>query len=56
MGTLEQLYALVAMLQATGVRPVVDSVHSFDDDAGVRAAFERLASGAAFGKVVLERA
>lgn len=55
MGTLEQLHALVATLQTTGVRPVVDSVHSFDDDAGVRAAFERLASGAAFGKVVLER-
>ncbi|MGC0274165.1 zinc-binding dehydrogenase [Pseudactinotalea sp. Z1739] len=54
MGTLEQLHGLLAMLQATGVRPVVDSVHRFDEE-GVRAAFARLDSGAAFGKVVLSR-
>lgn len=55
MGTLEQLQNLIAMLEATGLRPLVDSVHDFDDDHGVAAAFERLDSGQAFGKVVLER-
>lgn len=56
MGTLEQLHAVTAAMVSAGLDPVVDSVHSFDTDDGVRAAFERLASGEAFGKVVLERA
>lgn len=52
MGTLAQLRDLIGMIAATGVRPVIDSVHPFTDDS-VRAAFTRLDSGHAFGKVVL---
>ena len=52
MGTLAELEALVAMLAATGVRPVIDSVHDMEDGG---AAFARLASGESFGKVVLTR-
>lgn len=55
MGTLEQMHDLLAMLAATGSAPVIDSVHEFTE-AGVRAAFERLATGQAFGKVVLSMA
>jgi NADPH:quinone reductase-like Zn-dependent oxidoreductase len=59
MGTLAELAAVRDAMVAAGIRPVIDSVHDFtDDDAGstaVRTAFERLASGAAFGKVVLTR-
>ncbi len=55
MGTLEQLNRLLAMLQATGIEPVIDSVHDFDDDESVTSAFSRLESGEAFGKVVLQR-
>jgi NADPH:quinone reductase-like Zn-dependent oxidoreductase len=50
MGTLGELTALVAMLATTGVRPVIDGVYDMDD---APAAFARLASGEAFGKVVL---
>lgn len=53
MGTAAQLRDLLGMLRATGVRPVVDSVHDFEESS-VRAAFERLASGESFGKVVLD--
>jgi NADPH:quinone reductase-like Zn-dependent oxidoreductase len=52
MGTLGELTALVAMLATTGVRPVIDGVYDMDD---APAAFARLASGEAFGKVVLTR-
>ncbi|CAM3572891.1 zinc-binding dehydrogenase [Occultella aeris] len=59
MGTLAELAAVRDAMVAAGIRPVLDSVHDFtDDDAGttaVRTAFSRLASGAAFGKVVLTR-
>ncbi|MBK5249178.1 MAG: zinc-binding dehydrogenase [Actinomycetales bacterium] len=55
MGTLEQLQWLRDQLLATGVRPLIDSEHSLDDDDGVTSAFERLASGEAFGKIVLTR-
>jgi NADPH:quinone reductase-like Zn-dependent oxidoreductase len=49
MGSLEELKALVRLCEATGVRPVVDSVLPL---AGARAGFERMAEGEAFGKVV----
>lgn len=55
MGTRAQLQDLLGLLAATGRLPVIDSRYDFDDDAGVHAAFERLAGGEAFGKVVLTR-
>lgn len=55
MGTLAQLHEVTAMLLTTGVRPVIDSHFGLADDDGVRSAFSRLASGEAFGKVVLTR-
>jgi NADPH:quinone reductase-like Zn-dependent oxidoreductase len=50
MGTLAELEALAEMCVTTGVRPLVDSTCDLRD---ARQAFERLASGDAFGKVVL---
>jgi NADPH:quinone reductase-like Zn-dependent oxidoreductase len=50
MGTPDELAALLDLV-AGGLRPVVDSEFGFSE---VRAAFERLASGDAFGKVVLD--
>lgn len=50
MGTPAELAALLELL-AQGVRPVVDEVIAFTD---VRRAFEKLASGAVFGKIVLD--
>ena len=55
MGTLAQLHEVISMLVATGVRPVIDSSFDLSTDDGVRSAFSRLASGEAFGKVVLTR-
>ncbi|MEV0104871.1 zinc-binding dehydrogenase [Nocardia sp. NPDC050799] len=49
-GRVEELEALVAFCRDRGIRPHIDSVHSFDD---ARAAFTRLESGSAFGKVVV---
>lgn len=49
-GSREDLESLGRALAAQGVRPVVDRVFSFDD---ARAAYEYLASGAQFGKVVI---
>ncbi|NGY04003.1 NAD(P)-dependent alcohol dehydrogenase [Solimonas terrae] len=43
--------ALLAFMESHGLRPVIDSRHSFDKP---RTAYERLASGEAFGKVVIE--
>ncbi|GAB7043706.1 zinc-binding dehydrogenase [Catenuloplanes niger JCM 9533] len=51
MGTPDELAALLDFCAETGVRPVVDSVFGFGE-AG--AAFARLASGEAFGKIVLD--
>jgi NADPH:quinone reductase-like Zn-dependent oxidoreductase len=48
--TLAELRSLVQMLVATGVRPVVDETYDLRD--GVRA-YERLAEGTVFGKLVL---
>ena len=50
MGTLTELRSLLAMCEATGVRPLVDEVIPLSD---ARRAFERLASGDLFGKLVL---
>jgi NADPH:quinone reductase-like Zn-dependent oxidoreductase len=50
MGTRGELVALLRLLDATGVRPVVDSVRPLAD---AREAFARLASGETFGKLVL---
>lgn len=51
MGTRTELARVQALLVATGTRPVLDSVRPVGQ---ARAAFERLLSGEAFGKVVLE--
>jgi NADPH:quinone reductase-like Zn-dependent oxidoreductase len=51
MGTRDELAALLALCVKRDIRPVVDSVYGFSE---VRAAFERLASGDVFGKVVLD--
>jgi NADPH:quinone reductase-like Zn-dependent oxidoreductase len=50
MGTLGELTALVDFCLANEVRPLVDSTFDLRD---ARGAFERLASGEAFGKIVL---
>ncbi len=51
MGTRDEFASLLSLMTEQDIRPVVDSVHSFRD---ARAAFERLLSGHAFGKVVLD--
>lgn len=51
MGTREELAALVDLAAGGRVRPVVDSTYGFSE---VREAFTRLASGAVFGKVVVD--
>jgi D-arabinose 1-dehydrogenase-like Zn-dependent alcohol dehydrogenase len=51
MGTAEELKALLRLLADRGVRPIIDSEYGFSD---VRGAFERLASGDVFGKVVVD--
>jgi NADPH:quinone reductase-like Zn-dependent oxidoreductase len=51
MGTRDELAALLALCAGRGIRPVVDSVYGFSE---VRQAFERLASGDVFGKIVLD--
>ena len=50
MGSRAELVALLRMLEATGVRPLVDSVRPL---AEAREAFERLQAGESFGKLVL---
>src|SRR4051794_29693662 len=49
MGTRDELRGLMALLVATGVRPVIDSVHALAD---ARDGFARMAGEAVFGKVV----
>jgi len=51
MGTRRELLELQHFLVATGVRPLIDSTYVL---AEAREAFERLASGEAFGKVIVE--
>jgi NADPH:quinone reductase-like Zn-dependent oxidoreductase len=50
MGTREELVRLLGLLDATGVRPVIDDVLPLSE---ARGAFERLADGDVFGKIVL---
>jgi NADPH:quinone reductase-like Zn-dependent oxidoreductase len=50
MGTVGELRRLLAMVEATGIRPVIDSTVSLAD---ARAGFERIESGELFGKVVV---
>jgi NADPH:quinone reductase-like Zn-dependent oxidoreductase len=51
MGNDAEFDAIVGELRAGRARPIVDSVHNLEDG---RAAYERLQSGAQFGKVVVE--
>ena len=51
MGTRDELEQLVALLVASGARPVIDEVLPLADAAR---AFERMAAGDLFGKLVLE--
>ena len=51
MGTRDELAALISLVTERGIRPVIDSVYGFSE---ARRGFERLASGEAFGKVVLD--
>jgi NADPH:quinone reductase-like Zn-dependent oxidoreductase len=50
MGTRDELADLVAFLDRTGVRPIIDDVRPLAD---ARASFERLAEGDVFGKLAL---
>ena len=50
MGTIEELAELAALCAREGIEPLVDSTYELAD---ARSAFERLASGEAFGKLVL---
>jgi len=50
MGTLGELAELASLLARDGIHPLVDSTFALGD---ARSAFERLASGEAFGKIVL---
>ena len=50
MGTLGELTALLALLESTGVRPLVENAYPLADAAS---AFARLASGDVVGKLVL---
>ncbi|KAA1428822.1 zinc-binding dehydrogenase [Nocardioides antri] len=52
MGTRDELASLVTMLDATGVRPVIDRTVAMED---ARDGFAAMASGDIFGKVVLTR-
>jgi NADPH:quinone reductase-like Zn-dependent oxidoreductase len=50
MGTRDELVELTRLLDERGIHPLVDSTYDLRD---ARAAFQRLASGESFGKVVL---
>jgi NADPH:quinone reductase-like Zn-dependent oxidoreductase len=50
MGTLDELKRLVQLCTSSGLRPVIEAVHPLQD---VRSAFERLAGGDVFGKLVV---
>ena len=51
MGTRDELAAVAALMASRGIKPVIDSVYPFGQAAH---AFARLASGDAFGKIVLD--
>jgi NADPH:quinone reductase-like Zn-dependent oxidoreductase len=50
MGTLDELQALVRLMDERGIHPLLDSTYELRD---ARHAFQRLASGETFGKIVL---
>jgi NADPH:quinone reductase-like Zn-dependent oxidoreductase len=50
MGTIDELRSLLALVEQGQVKPVIDEVFGFAD---ARQAFEKLNSGAVFGKLVL---
>lgn len=52
MGTRGELTALVAMLEATGTRPLIDRILPMEE---ARQGFEAMAGGDLFGKIVLTR-
>jgi NADPH:quinone reductase-like Zn-dependent oxidoreductase len=52
MGTRDELVALTRLLDATGVRPLIDEVLPLTEG---RRAFERMVDGELFGKLVLQR-
>ena len=52
MGTRSELASLMSMMDATGVRPVIDRALPMED---AREGFEAMAAGEVFGKVVLTR-
>jgi NADPH:quinone reductase-like Zn-dependent oxidoreductase len=52
MGTRDELASLVTMLDATGVRPLIDRSIAMED---ARDGFAAIASGEVFGKIVLTR-
>jgi NADPH:quinone reductase-like Zn-dependent oxidoreductase len=52
MGTRTELLRLVSLCEQTGVRPLIDSVLPMEQ---AREAFERMAAGDLFGKIVLTR-
>jgi D-arabinose 1-dehydrogenase-like Zn-dependent alcohol dehydrogenase len=52
MGTRDELASLVTMLDATGVRPLIDRTVALED---ARDGFAAMASGDIFGKIVLTR-
>jgi NADPH:quinone reductase-like Zn-dependent oxidoreductase len=51
MGTRDELAALASLCVTRGIRPIIDSQYGFSD---VRAAFEHLAAGDVFGKVIID--
>ena len=51
MGTRDELSAVLSLCATQEIKPIIDSVYAFSD---ARAAFERLHSGDAFGKIVLD--
>jgi NADPH:quinone reductase-like Zn-dependent oxidoreductase len=53
MGTPEELAALLKLMDARGVRPIVDSTFGFSE---VEAAFAKLQAGDVFGKIVIDHA
>jgi NADPH:quinone reductase-like Zn-dependent oxidoreductase len=51
MGTRDELSAVLSLCATHGIRPLIDSVYALAD---ARSAFERLAAGDVFGKLVLD--
>ena len=50
-GSVEDLQAMANAIAASGMKPVIDKIFSFDQ---VKAAFAHMESGAHFGKIAIE--